>query len=149
MAPIPTPPPCQPTTAGSGGHGPQGHRCTPAQSEPAPYWIRGGLRPDRPACDTGWLGDGRAARPPTPLRRTAVWCGTPCAATCPEPPPPGGAPPFVSLEKDARPIDDPSGALAATDQPLQLVPIFRRQPYRVFLRNHGCRTSRTAVCHSA
>ena len=56
-----------------------------------------------------------------------------------------GAPPFVGLEQNARPIDDPSGALATTDQPLQLVPIFRRQPYRVFLRNHGCHTSRTAV----
>ena len=59
------------------------------------------------------------------------------------------APARISLEQDARPIDDPSGALAATDQPLQLVPIFRRQPYRVFLCNHGCHTSRTAVCQSA
>ena len=57
----------------------------------------------------------------------------------------GNAPPFVGLEQDAHPIDDPSGALATTDQPLQLVPIFRRQPYRVFLCNHGCHTSRTAV----
>ena len=56
-----------------------------------------------------------------------------------------GAPALISLEQDARPIDDPSGALATTDQPLQLVPIFRRQPYRVFLRNRGCHTSRTAV----
>ena len=55
------------------------------------------------------------------------------------------APALISLEQDARPIDDPSGALAATDQPLQLVPIFRRQPYRVFLCNHDCHTSRTAV----
>ena len=39
----------------------------------------------------------------------------------------------------------PGEALAAADQPLQLVPIFRPQPYRIFLRNHGCRTSRTAV----
>ena len=44
---------------------------------------------------------------------------------------------FVGLEQDARPIDDPSGTLAATDQPLQLVPIIRRQPYRIFLRNRG------------
>ncbi len=61
----------------------------------------------------------------------------------------GSTPPFVGLEQDARPIDDPSGALATTDQPLQLVPIFRRQPYRVFLRNYGCRTSRAAVCQTA
>ena len=32
MAPIPTPPPCQPTTAGSSAHGPRARRCTPAQS---------------------------------------------------------------------------------------------------------------------
>ena len=32
----------------------------------------------------------------------------------------GSAPPFVGLEQDARPIDDPSGALPAADQPLQL-----------------------------
>ena len=38
-----------------------------------------------------------------------------------------------------------SGALASADQPLQMVPIFRRQPYRIFLLNHRCRTSRTAV----
>ena len=55
------------------------------------------------------------------------------------------APPVVSLEQDARPIDDPSRALTATDQPIQLGLIFRRQPYRIFLRNHGCRTSPTAV----
>ena len=61
----------------------------------------------------------------------------------------GSTPPFDSLEQDARPIDDPSGALATTDQPLQLGPIFRRQPYRVFLRNYGCHTSRAAVCQTA
>ena len=58
-------------------------------------------------------------------------------------------PSVVSLEQDARPIDDPSRALAAADQLTKLVPIFHRQPYRVFLLNHGCHTSRTAVCQSA
>ena len=36
----------------------------------------------------------------------------------------GSAPALISLEQDARPIDDPSGALATTDQPLQLGPTF-------------------------
>ena len=58
----------------------------------------------------------------------------------------GGAPPFVSLAQDARPIDDPSGMPPTVDQSLQLLPVFRRQPYRIFLRNHGCLTSRNTVC---
>ena len=36
----------------------------------------------------------------------------------------GSAPSRVSLEQDARPIDDPGGMLAATDQSLRLVAIF-------------------------
>ena len=35
-------------------------------------------------------------------------------------------PSVVSLEQDARPIDDPSRALAAPDQLTKLVPIFQR-----------------------
>ncbi len=38
----------------------------------------------------------------------------------------GCAPAFVGLEQDPSPIDDPSGALALTDQPFQLGSIFLR-----------------------
>ena len=69
------------TGQGLSGHGLRAQRCMPGQS--------GGLHLCRPAYDTGWLEDGRAARRPILPRRTAVWCGTPCAATCPRPPPPG------------------------------------------------------------
>ena len=60
----------------------------------------------------------------------------------------GRAPDRCGLEQDARPIDDSRRILTATDQTLQLGPILRAQLYRIFLLSHGCRTSRTAVCHS-
>ena len=58
------------------------------------------------------------------------------------------APSFVSPEQDARPSDYPSRMLAASDQLPQPFLLLRCQLYPVFLLNHGCRTSRTAVSQS-
>ena len=43
MAPIPTPPPCQPTTAGSSAHGPRARRCTTTKPKPSCHPATGGM----------------------------------------------------------------------------------------------------------
>ena len=141
--PIPIPLPCRLTNAGSSGHGPRERHCTPGQSDSKGFTpiiqlaITIGLgmvvqHTVQSLLGVPAFGAEHRARRRVQSRRHL-----------------GSAPALISLEQDARPIDDPSGALAATDQPLQLLPIFHRQPYRILLRCHGCRTSRTPACQTA
>ena len=101
---------------------PSGAYCTPGQS--------GGLHPDHPTCDTDWLGDGRAAHlnPSSAYRRlvrnTVRGDVSRAAATW------EALQPASVLSRMRTRLMTRAERWPLRINP-QLVPIFRRQPYRI------------------